>query len=201
MHDDAKKIIPLMTEKIQEGDIIFRLGSTQIVGGLVDFSKTIAKATESDFSHAVIVYEKRHDGVVIADIMETGITRRYIIDWYMDGTRNIVIKRLKPEYQHYLPKVIECLKKHIEEDVLYDAKFISSDNKFYCTELVDHCFNDAGCKLANRIKIKDFPKCGFLFKLGCIFGGIDLNADVVIVGNEKIGLFSSDKLYTVLDLR
>lgn len=200
-YKEAHLIVPKIEEVAKVGDIVFRLGNAPIAGGLINFSETIARATESDFSHAVIVYETREDGIIIVDITETGVTRQYLIDWYIEGTKNVVVKRLKPQYQYFFPKIMNHLKKQVENDYLYDPKFIPNDNRFYCTELVDYCFRDAGCELAPKIRIKDFPKCGPLFKLGCLIGGININNEVVVVGNDKIGLFSSEKLETVLDLR
>lgn len=201
IHQEAKEIVPLIEQNLQPGDIIFRLGTTQLLGGLIDFSKEIAKATQSNFSHAAIVYQVFADGAIIADITNTGVARRYVIDWYLDGSSNIVVKRLKPEYQSYVPLILAELKKQIELDVLYDEKFISDDNRFYCTELTDHCFRVAGIPLAPKIRIKDFPKYNLLFAFACPIGGIDVNSEVALVGNNRIGLFSSDKLETILDLR
>jgi hypothetical protein len=202
LHRKAKEKVNLIQPLLKQGDIVFRLSSTQLLGGLVDFSKTIAEATESDFSHAVMVSNVFDDGAIVADITNTGIARRYLIDWYMDGpTTNVVVKRLKLEYQSFLPAIIKNLKQKIDEDVLYDTKFNSTDNKYYCTELVDECFTKANCQLADRIKIKDFPKYNLVFVIGCFIGGIDVNSEVVVVGNNKIGLFSSKKLESVIDLR
>lgn len=197
----VRQIVPALSKNLKEGDIIFRLGETQLLGGALNFSKLVADATESNFSHAVLVYRIVEDGVVLADITPTGIARRYISDWYMDGTTNIVVKRLKPEFATYIPSVLNCLKTRIEEQVLYDSKFNANDNKYYCTELVDDCFRKVELPLADKIRICDFPKYNWVFWLGCLIGGIDTNSEVVVVGNDKIGLFSSNKLYTVIDLR
>lgn len=202
LHQDSIKTTEIVQPLLKEGDIIFRLSQTKLLGGLIDFSKTVANGTESDFSHAVLVYRVLDDGVILADITNTGVARKYLIDWIMDGpTTNVVVKRLKSEYSSYLPIVLYNLRQKIDEDVLYDTKFNSADNKYYCTELVDECFRLADCPLANKLKIKDFPKYNWFFALSCFVGGIDVNAKVVVVGNDKIGLFSSDKLETVIDLR
>lgn len=200
-HQEALEIVPLIQQNLQEGDIIFRLGQTKLLGGLIDFSKEVAKATESDFSHAVLVYKINPDGAVLADITDTGIARRYVVDWYLDGTSNIVVKRLKPEYRSYTPLVLAKMKEQIEQDVLYDQKFNPNDDKFYCTELLDYCFREVGLPLADRMRIKDFPKYNLLFMFGCPIGGIDVNTKVAFVGNDKIGIFSSDKMEMILDLR
>lgn len=201
LHAEAIQMTAAVEPLLREGDIVFRLSNTQLLGGLIDFSKEVAKATESSFSHAVIVYRVTDDGVILADITNTGIARRYFIDWYMDGTENLAVKRLKPEYASALPLVMYQLRQYMSADVLYDPKFVALDDNYYCTELVDACFRNASCPLADRVAIRDWPKFNMLVRAGCLAGGIDTRTQVAIAGNEKTGLFSSDKLFTVLDTR
>ena len=200
-HDHARRDVPALERVLKEGDIVFRLSKTQLAGGLLDFSKAVADATESCMSHATLVYRVQPDGVVLVDVTPAGIERRYLIDWYLDGTENIVVRRLKPEHADLIPRVMAELQKLIAKDVLYDDKFVPDDDRYYCTELVDYCFRVAGHPLASRIRIKDFPRYGAAVHIVCTVGGIDNRNEVAIAGNERIGLFSSPMLETVLDLR
>jgi hypothetical protein len=200
-HDHARRDVPVLERVLKEGDIVFRLSKTQLAGGLLDFSKAVADATESRMSHAALVYRVQPDGVVLVDVTPAGTARRYLIDWYFDGSENIVVRRLKPEYADLIPRVMAELQKLIAEDVLYDDKFVPNDDRYYCTELVDYCFRATGHPLASRIRIKDLPQYGAVMHIGCILGGIDNRNEVAIAGNERIGLFSSPMLETVLDLR
>ncbi len=197
----AKRDVPIVEPSLKEGDILFRLSTTLLAGGLVNFSKTIADATESDLSHAAIVYRVTDEGTILVDVSPVGISRRYFSDWYRDGTYNFVVRRLRPEYQYLVPKVLAEADKLIAKDVPYDDKFVPDDDRFYCTEMIDHCFRAVGQPLAERIRIKDFPNNGLVMYIGCAVGRINMNNEAVIVGNEKIGLFSSPMLETVLDLR
>jgi hypothetical protein len=200
-HSQAKQGVPLLTPVLQEGDVLFRFSNTPLAGGLVDFSQTVADATESDFSHAALVYRVSPDGIVVLDVSPVGISRRFLSDWYHDGTRNVVVRRLRPEYRYLTPQVLAEADRLVERDVLYDQKFVADDDRYYCTEMVDHCFRATGHPLADRIRIKDFPKKGMALYLISAIGRIDLNNPVVVAGNERIGLFSSPMLDTVLDLR
>lgn len=200
-HDQAKRDVPLLTPVLKEGDVLFRFSNTPLAGGLIDFSKTVAEATDSDLSHAALVYRVAPDGIVLVDVTPVGISRRYLSDWYHDGTHNVVVRRLKPKYRYLIPEVLAEADKLIAQDVLYDVKFVADDNRFYCTEMVDHCFRATGHPLADRIRIKDFPRNGIVMYLGCAIGGINMDNHVVVAGNERIGLFSSPMLETVLDLR
>ena len=201
IHARSQIEVPILKEVLKEGDIIFRLSSTQLLGGLVDFSKEIANATKSDFSHAVLVYKIENNEVILADVTPAGVTKRFLVDWYLDKSTNIVVKRVRSKYRRLIPIVLNEATKIIKKDVLYDDHFIPDDDKFYCTELVDHCFRIIGHPLANRIKIKDWPNYNLLVFFGCLFGNIDANNEVVVAGNEEIGIFSSSMLETVLDLR
>ena len=167
----------------------------------MDFSQEVRKATRSDFSHAVLVYKVEPDGVLLADVVKSGVARRYVTDWYSDPAKNVVIKRLKPEHRYLVPLVLFEVEKFIRKDSPYDDKFVPDDERFYCTELVDHCFRTIGYPLARRIKLKHFPESKILVAVGCFLAGIDANNEVAVVGNEKFGIYSSSMLETVLDLR
>ena len=199
--EQAKREVPLVEPVLKEGDIIFRLSNTMLAGGLVDFSRTIADATDSDLSHAAIVYRVAADGIIVVDVSPVGVSRRYLSDWYRDGTSNFVVRRLRPEYQYLIPLVLAEADKLIAKDVPYDDKFVPDDDRFYCTEMVDHCFRTTGHPLTERIRIKDFPNNGLVMYIGCAIGRINMNNEAVIAGNERIGLFSSPMLEMVLDLR
>jgi hypothetical protein len=199
--EQARREAPVVERALKDGDILFRLGTTPLAGGLVNFSRTIAHATESDFSHAALVYRGAADGSIVLDVSAIGISRRYLRDWYRDGTSNLVARRLRPEYQHLIPLVLAEADKLIAKDVLYDDKFVPDDDRFYCTEVVDHCFRTIGHPLVERIRIKDFPNNGLVMYIGCAIGGINMDNEAAIAGNERIGLFSSPMLETVLDLR
>jgi hypothetical protein len=201
LHEQARREVPPLEGVLQPGDIIFRLSHTQLAGGLVDFSQAVAKCTESDFSHAVLVYQSGPDGAMLADVTPTGIQRRYLINWYVDGTKNLVVRRLKPEYRYLIPQVLAELDKLVTQDVMYDDKFDPRNDRYYCTELVDHCFRATGHPLAPLIRIRDFPAYDLLMRAGCLVGGINTRNRAAVAGNDQIGLFSSPMLETVVDFR
>ncbi len=200
-HDQARHDVPLLAPVLKEGDVLFRFSHTPLAGGLIDFSQTIAEATQSELSHAALVYRVGPEGIVVVDVTPVGISRRFLSDWYHDGTEKVVVRRLRPEYRYLIPQVLAEADKLIARDVIYDTKFIPDDDRFYCTEMVDHCFRATGHPLAKRLRIKDFPNNGVVMYIGCAIGGINMNNEVVVAGNERIGLFSSPMLETVLDLR
>ena len=196
---------------VEAGDIVFRMGRSKVLGGLVDFSKVSAKMADSDLSHACIVIQAYNGkspktdpsaGLLVADTGVFGIERRFFQDWHIVGTENLVIKRLKPEYRFLIPKVLEIVGDIIERDVLYNDDFQYNDESFYCSQVVDFAFRVNGYPLSDLISIRDFPNYGPLFHgIGCLIGGIDPSVKVAVPGNDRIGLFSSPMLETVIDLR
>ena len=196
---------------VKAGDIIFRMGRQPIFGGLVDFSKTSAQMADSDFSHASIVIQAHNGesprtnpsaGLLVADATVYGVERKFFRDWHITGTRNLVVKRLKPEYWFLIPQVLETVGEILERDALYNENFVYNDEKFYCSQMVDFAFRINGYPLSDLVSIRDFPNYGPLFHgIGCLISGIDPGEKVAVPGNDRIGLFSSAMLETVIDLR
>lgn len=201
LYRETQRVVPILEEVLQEGDIIFRLSDARVLNNKISFSRLIADLCKSDFSHAALVYKITDEGVIIADVSILGIERKFLRDWYIDETTNVVVKRPKPQYQKYKPKVLEELHRLVEKDVLYDEHFTIDDDKYYCTEVVDHCFRVAGLPLADAIKIKNLPAFNLVHSLASVIAQVDVNTEVIVAGNDNIGLFSSPFLETVIDLR
>jgi hypothetical protein len=200
-HTEAARLAAELEPVVQQGDVIFRLSSTSVAGNLVDFSRGVANLSESDFSHAVLVMRADETGVLLVDVTAYGVERRYLIDWLMDHSNNIVVKRLRPAYRHLIPEVVRELEIVVANDSLYDDSFTPDNDTYYCTELVDHIFRKVGKPLAERISLKELPQYNLFVAVCCMIGGINTDSEVVVAGNEKIGLFSSPMLETVIDLR
>lgn len=206
LHKEAQEQYKLIKPLVHRGDIVFRMGSTPLLSGLLDFSQWIGRLTNSDFSHACMVVDV-DDDILLVDIVPTGITRVYFRDWHINGpTKNLVIKRLKPEFQYLIPDATDKINALIDRDILYDPTFAEIPQgaemfKGYCTQMVDYAFRSIGHPLADPMRIKDFPGYDIPTAIGCIIGGIDSNSRGVFVGNDDIGLFSSHMLETVIDTR
>lgn len=200
-HGQAARDAALLRSVVQRGDIIFRLSNASVAGNLINFSQSVAELSDSEFSHAVLVISADKDGALLADVTAHGVERRYLIDWHMDCSSNIVVKRLRPEYRYLIPKAMRELENVVESDNLYDRRFTPDDDVFYCTELVDHVFRKIDHPLAKRIRVNQLPHYNLFVAICCGIGGINADNEVVVVGNDKIGLFSSPMLEKVIDLR
>ncbi len=208
LHQRAHEDYLAVRDIVKAGDIIFRMGNQPVLGGLVDFSKETAQMADSDFSHACIVIQADNEGVgtsaglLVADTSVYGIERSFFRDWHIEGTENLVIKRLKPEYDFLVPQALNTIDLLLDQDVLYNESFEYNNKTFYCSQVVDYAFRVNGYPLSNLVRLKDFPNYGFIFHgLGCLIGGVDPNTEVALPGNDEIGLFSSSMLETVIDLR
>lgn len=208
LHQRAHEDYMAVRDVVKAGDIIFRMGRQPMLGGLLDFSKESAKMADSDVSHVCIVIQADNEGVgpsaglLIANASVYGIERKFFRDWHVGGTENIVIKRVKPEYQFLIPQVLKIVNDLVKQDVIYNKSFEYNNETFYCSQLVDFAFRVNGYPLSDLVRIKDLPNYGPLFHgLACLIGKIDPAVEIAVPGNDQIGLFSSIMLETVIDLR
>ncbi|MFQ5461578.1 MAG: YiiX/YebB-like N1pC/P60 family cysteine hydrolase [Phycisphaerae bacterium] len=200
-HELYAKVNPVL----QEGDIIFRRGHLRLLGGLVNYSQLLSWWAESPFAHAGIVLQQVDDTFVVVDSGPYGIKRVFLIDWLIAGPENVVVKRIRPADRDKIPQLLAAVRDLVERDVLHDDKYITGDDRFYCTEIVDHCFREIGLPLAPKIAMRDMPNIHRwdlrgLFEIIAIVAGLDLSHEVAIAGNEEIGMYSSPVLVEVLNL-
>jgi len=190
-----------LDEIVLPGDIILCHTDTTILGGAISISKLIAEMTDSKVTHAAIITQRHScDDFVIVEVSRLGIQEWFFPDWYMSGSHNIIVMRLKPEYQHLVSSVLEKVNELVERDVLYAPSFETDDSHMYCTSMVDSVFRELGYPLAPKVAIRDMPGYNFWYWAGCLIGGINPNTEIIAAGNEEIGLLSSPMLYPVFTL-
>lgn len=203
LHAEANQVSHAIEPFLEEGDVVFRLSRIEVINGLADFGQLVSHWTESPFSHVGMVYRKTPDLTVMVDTSTYGIERKSLVDWCIQGPKHVVVKRLRPEYRHILPAVMKQMDALVAKDVLYNETFGRQvEDRYYCTEIVDLCFRNAGYPLAPRVKIGDLPNIKPWYVKG-IYGavgaarGIDLDTEVAVCGNDRYGMFSSPMLYEV----
>ncbi len=201
----AHECYPKVNDVLEVGDLVFRKGHFFICNGPVDYSSFLSHWCESPFSHIGMVYQKVGDTWVILNTDAHGIKRTFLIDWLIEGPENIVVKRLKPEHRDKIPLIIKEAGKLLDRDVLHDAHYLAETERFYCTEIMDYCFREAGLPLAPLIRIRDLPKIGHWYTLPWyhivgLVAEIDLDNAISVCGNESYGMYSSPALMEVLNL-
>ena len=95
------------------------------------FSRFIANISGSKYSHiGTVIFE---DGEpVVYDTTKASVRRQPLKIWVLDTTGPFGVKRLKPEYQGRVPKVVEYLHRVYEKQVPFDYELSLDDRELYC---------------------------------------------------------------------
>jgi Permuted papain-like amidase enzyme, YaeF/YiiX, C92 family len=186
---------------LKNGDILFRRGNARILGGMFPFSRFIANISGSKYSHiGTVVFE---DGEpVVYDTTKASVRRQPLKVWILDNTGAFGVKRLKPEYQSRIPKVIEYLHTVYKQQVAFDYDLSLDDRELYCVEMAEKAFRHAGLILSEPVLLADMENIN-QFPL-CVLGftsltSLKLDQAVFFPGNERHGIWSSPLLETVYE--
>jgi hypothetical protein len=189
----------------RDGDIVFRLGDARILFGYFPFSRFIAQASGSRFSHTgVIAIEK--DGPVVYDMTKAGVRRQPFAVWILDNKGPFGVKRLKPEQQSHVPGILSWCRKTFEEQVPFDYELGLDNSALYCVEMTEKAFRAEGLFLSAPIRLGDmenatrYPIRIFVIQAISRFTNqkpLSLDQKVYFPGNERHGIWSSPYLETV----
>ncbi|CAN5910485.1 hypothetical protein BH23PLA1_BH23PLA1_30730 [soil metagenome] len=192
-------------DNLQDGDILFRQGDARLLWGYYPFSRLLANITGSIFSHvgtAVI-----EDGeLVVYDTTKAGVRRQPFHVWTMDNVGDFAVKRLKPEYQQYVPGVVEYLHRVYEEQVPFDYNLRIGDEELYCVEMTEKAFRSQNLELSRPVPIMELERFDefplnvyWLLTLSkwLLDEPLDLDQAIYLPGNESHGIWASPLLETV----
>ncbi len=191
---------------LREGDILFRMGDARAVLGLLPFSRISAAIAGSRFSHSGIVAFEGGEPVVY-DTTTTGPQRQPFRIWVLDARGSIAVKRPKAPYQHFVPSAVAFCRAAYQAQVPFDYNMKLGDEKFYCIELTERSYRQAGLPLSRAIRLDqlpryhDYPKVVRLLKR---FTSMVPGQEAYVIGNESIGIWSSpalDLVYEAPDAR
>lgn len=192
-------------QALRDGDIVFRRGDARLLFGYFPFSRFIAKASNSPFSHTGIVAIE--DGTpVVYDISYHSVQRQRFEVWMLDNVGAVGVKRLRPKYRDRIPQVLAFCHRVFEQQVPFDYNLSLDDDALYCVEMTEKAFRSAGLPLSEPIKLGDMERA-YEYP-GAIFGlqyfsrwtlkqPLSLEQAVFFPGNERHGIWSSPKLETV----
>jgi hypothetical protein len=190
-------------ENLQSGDLLFVLGESRILLGLVNFSKLSSELADSPFSHVALV--AREDGeLVVYDIVPDGPRRTAFAEFVADRqAHTLAVKRLRPPYRHHIPEAIEYCAYVWKRRLPFDDSFRMDNERLYCSEMIEMAFRHAGLNLSQPLPIDQLPGYGELSpatrQLIQAATPIRPHQLVFVPGNETIGLWASPCLETVLD--
>jgi Permuted papain-like amidase enzyme, YaeF/YiiX, C92 family len=185
-------------EHIQEGDFLFRYGISYDPRGLL-LSGVIAHVGDSPFSHeAVAHWEGEVLYVYDAVPAPEGVRKIPFEFWALDNApHSFAIKRLKPEYQPYIPAAMGYLEMVYLMQPPFDPALRLDDDRVYCSEMIEKAFRASGLVLSEPVPIRCLPNYlhyRFLRPLAALAADVDVNEPVFAPGNECYGLFGSPQL-------
>ncbi|WP_165067294.1 YiiX/YebB-like N1pC/P60 family cysteine hydrolase [Paludisphaera rhizosphaerae] len=193
-------------KNLRSGDIVFRLGDARVAKGWFPMSRFLANASNSKFSHTGVVSVEDGEPFVY-DTTRTSVARQPFCVWILDNVGHFGVKRLKPEYRSQIPQVVDYVHDVFEKQVPFDYELGLDDKALYCIELTEKAFRHAGLKLSDPIRLGDMERAAefpvqmigiaqasqFALKSPLTF-----EQEVFFPGNERHGIWSSDKLQVVV---
>lgn len=184
---------------LRDGDILFRRGDAKLLRGHFPFSRFIANASGSQFSHTGIAAIENGEAVVY-DTTKAGVRRQPFAVWILDNAGPFGVKRTKPEHQVYAERAVKFCRDVYEKQVPFDYDLKVDDKALYCVEMSEKAYRNCGLPLAEPIRLGDmenisrFPVSVMMFlKLS----DLTLDQQVYFPGNERHGIWSSPHLMTI----
>ncbi len=203
---------PLMTQwdqwgktVLRNGDIVFRRGDARLLMGFFPFSRWLARASGSQYSHTGIV-SIEDGGPVVYDTTHSGVRRQPFCVWILDNVGPMGVKRLKPAYQNHVPAVLAACQKLFAQQPPFDFELDPDDSAFYCLEMTEKCFRAAGLTLSQPVRIGDFENIHRYPIIVVVFQNLTvwslkhpltLEQAVFLPGNERHGIWASPMLETI----
>ena len=190
---------------LRDGDVVFRMGDTRILCGLFPFSRFLADATGSRYSHSGVVAIE--DGSpVVYDCTKAGVRRQPFPIWTLDNVGAFGVKRLKAERRRSIPGVLAYCRTAFDEQVPFDYRFDPDDSALYCVEMTEKAFRSQGLALSEPVRLGDmenggrYPICiGLFLSLSPLALGrpLTLEQPVFMPGNGRHGVWASPLLEAV----
>ena len=182
------------------------MGDARLLHGYFPMSRFLANCSNSRFSHTgIIAIEK--DGPVVYDTTRPAVARQPFCVWVLDNVGCIGVKRLRPEFQGAIPRVLAYCRRVYHDQVPFDYELGLDDSALYCVEMTQKAFMAAGIELSKPISVGDmerapeFPACMFGLKLASEYTldrPLNFDTKVYFPGNERHGIWSAKQLMTVI---
>ena len=157
--------------------------------------------TRSRYSHTGII--SREDGeIFVYDMTPIGARRTLFRHYLCDRMTWFAVKRPKPQFQGCIRDAVAYCQDVFRSRVGFDREFLLDNERLYCTELTEKSYRVSGLPLSEAIRVDDlpgyadFPVVTILCRLCSPFHP---DRQIIIAGNNEIGIWSSDKLTLVLD--
>ena len=143
--------------KLQTGDLIFQESCAGSMGSAI--KEVTTSVEEYQFTHVGIVYIDENDSIFVIEATQPRVAKTPLLEYlYPEDEKDCppvsVVGRLKPEYQHCVPKAIEEGLSLIGKE--YDNGFVLGDDKYYCSELIYEILLEANGKPVFPLNVMTF---------------------------------------------
>jgi hypothetical protein len=186
---------------LRDGDILFRCGDARILFGHFPFSRFVARASNSRFSHTGIVAIE--DGeTVVYDTTKAGVRRQPFCVWILDNAGPFGVRRVRPEDRPSAAKAVRYCRDLFALQPPFDFDLRIDDAAFYCVEMTEKAYRSGGMPLSEPVRLGDmesiarYPMC-VLASLK--FSHLSLDQPVYFPGNERHGIWSCPRMVTVYE--
>lgn len=190
---------------LKDGDIVFRRGDAYILLGKFPFSRWLANASGSPFSHTGIVAIE--DGApVVYDTTHSSVRRQPFHIWILDNVGAVGVKRLKDAQKSHIPDVLAFCRKLFVDQPPFDFELSLDDTAYYCLEMTEKAFRAASLTLSQPIRVGDMENAGrypiaiLMFQTitpWVLQKGLTTETEIFLPGNENHGIWASPLLDTV----
>jgi hypothetical protein len=186
---------------LRDGDIVFRRGDARILFGRFPFSRFLALASNSRFSHTGIVAIEGGEPVVY-DTTKDGVQRQPFCVWLLDNVGPLGVKRVRPEDRAYAARAVAYCRELFAQQPPFDFKLGIDDAAYYCVEMTEKAYRSGGMALSEPVRLGDmenitrYPIC-VLAAVG--FAHLSLEQRVYLPGNTRHGIWSCPRLVTVYE--
>ena len=189
------------TQVLRDGDILFRRGDAKVLGGRFPFSRFIAKASGSLYSHTGIAAIENGEPVVY-DTTKAGVRRQPLGIWVLDNVGPFGVKRMRPSDASYAPKAVAFCRDMYRRQIPFDYDLKIDDNELYCVEMTEKAYRSNGLPLADPVRLGDMENASnypIIILLFSKLSKLTLDQEVFFPGTERHGIWSSPHLITVYD--
>ncbi len=191
------------TANLRDGDIVFLQSTSNWVWGIIELSQVTQDVTASPFTHVALAAIEDGD-VVLYDIDIPGPGRTPFGAMIANSqTAAVAVKRLRHQFQPYVPKAIEYCREVHRSGLPFDRQLKLDNDRLYCAELIEVAFRSSGLELSQPTRWNELPGLDqHPIAVNTIAWANDTLPDefVVVPGNDQIGIWASPGLDLVLPI-
>ncbi|AYZ13584.1 hypothetical protein EGY05_17280 [Chryseobacterium arthrosphaerae] len=129
------------TGSLKNGDLLFVTAKETGLSGAIN--NVTQKQKTASFDHIGILEKEGNKMFVLHAAPKGGSQKQtlqdFINDQKTDG-QNVVVYRLKPEYQKAIPKALEKANSMLGKP--YNFNYILDENSYYCSDFIERAFRD-----------------------------------------------------------